>query len=310
MFINNDTHKLTHTTTHTHVYTHFVTTTQMDNFLPFVTTIPVFTRDLASYDEALLDGERLLLNLDNENQLVQFQQKSHDHHHGHGNHKQHGHAEEKSSLAVSAAADGSVPKFDYDSVSAATTATPAVAAASLKDALAKQEQDEREEVAVGKMTLSLSHNLDGGGYLRYGQQGTRDMLEATLALDECMLIWHLPAVPTQPLQVVLVWRGNSASLYADLSSSKGRARAKEMAETGSLKQAADPAVLHAQKQQQRRQQGGSKIKKKKDKSKGRGKAKGGADDSDEELEKGIVMEIAKSDLDASHMMQYIQVSVG
>ena len=65
----------------------------------------------------------------------------------------------------------------------------------------KQRIEEAEAVAVGKVTLSLSQCLDGGNYLYNGQQGSRDMLEAYLCDDECMMVWHLPVVPSQPLQV-------------------------------------------------------------------------------------------------------------
>lgn len=56
-------------------------------------------------------------------------------------------------------------------------------------------------MAVGKVTLSLSQCLDGSNYLYNGQQGSRDMLESYLCDDECMMVWHLPVVPSQPLQV-------------------------------------------------------------------------------------------------------------
>lgn len=295
---------------------------QMDNFLPFVTAVPVYLRDIQSYDDALLNGERLLLNLDNENALQQYQSR-----------KGREESERKKTAAggdaplVDAGArrgeqdrgrvDGlsgigvgsgfgkgfgsfsfgawKKKKFDYDSVSGASSGSVAVLQlpeehtefAAKRASLDQQEREEREEVAVGKMTLSLSQSLDGSNYIRDAQQGSRDMLTRLLKDDECLLNWHLPAVPTQPLQVVLCWRGRSASLYGNMSAARGK---KAMAET-----------LEQQVQQRKSSRPKTSSEQRKKKHAAKEKRAAGAP-------MGIVMELAKSDLDASHLLQYIQVN--
>ena len=98
-----------------------------------------------------------------------------------------------------------------------------------------------------------------------------------------MLIWHLPVVPTQPLQVVLIWRDHSASLYDKFSS----------------------AVVDAEELLAGKRERTSKSKNKRNLNTGNN-----AWEQNTDLHrKGIVMEIAKSDLDTSHMLQYLQVTL-
>ena len=70
-----------------------------------------------------------------------------------------------------------------------------------------QKQEEKDEVFIGKMTPSVAQCLDGTG----SNLGARDMLLRHLALDECMIIYHLPQASHHKVQAVLVWRDNSYS---------------------------------------------------------------------------------------------------
>ena len=246
-----------------------------DSFLPFITCAPVFTRDLADFDKSLLNAESLIMNLANENTLSLYKDDK-IRRQGKG-----------STVAPQSAVQQGVDEvmsksqFAYDSVSSAhASSVSAVSAANSEASVKRQRAEEAEEVAVGKVTLSLSQCLDGGNYLLNGQQGSRDMLETHLAQDECMMVWHLPVIPSQPVQVVLVWRDHSASLHDKFSS----------------QEPVDLADLVP---------GAKKKKTKKVAAASKGRHAGVAAGSHN---KGIVMEIAKSDLDASHILQYVQVS--
>ncbi|KAJ1427662.1 hypothetical protein B484DRAFT_450245 [Ochromonadaceae sp. CCMP2298] len=238
---------------------------KLDYFLPLIMSAPVFTRDLGELDKSLLDSEALLQNLSNENamQSMALPQKG-----GKNDHK--------------GSVGGSVGKasFAYDSVSSAAGSSYG-GVTTVPEALTQKQQEE-EEVAVGKMSLSLSQSLDGANYLRNGQQGSREMLEKYLAQDECMLIWHMPVMPSQKMQVVLAWRDNSESLHEKYSStSSGFSAYHSHAEPEADKKTAK--------------------KKKKKGSKGKGDK-----EEDEEHGKGIIFELAQSDLDTSHMYAYLQ----
>lgn len=244
-----------------------------DNFLPFITCAPVFTRDLGSFDNALLNSEQLILNISNEEVLERHNAKK----------KQQG-APAGTDVAAAAVPvlDDKKSQFAYDSVSSAHASSVGHASGiTSKAEVAKQKAEEAEEVAVGKVTLSLSQCLDGSNYLRNSQQGSRDMLESYLADDECMMVWHLPVVPSQPLQVVLIWRDHSASLHSKYSSSSP----KDLDE-----------LLPA----------GQKKKKKSGKPP---RNPNDATSTGEPHKKGVVMEIAKSDLETSHILQYLQVRI-
>jgi hypothetical protein len=243
-----------------------------DSFLPFITTAPVFTRDLADFDKGLLNAESLILNLANENTLAQYKA-----------------ARQKKSQPAAPAnlqaggADDAMAQsqFAYDSVSSAHSSTLGAGSVAHSEApLLRQRAEEAEEVAAGKVTLSLSQSLDGANYLVGGQQqGSRDMLERYVGQDECLMVWHLPVVPSQPIQVVLVWRDHSASLHNKFSSSSPT----------------DPADLLP----------GAGHKRTQKKAQGSSRAQGSP--GPEAHKKGIVMEVAKSDLAASHVLQYVQV---
>jgi hypothetical protein len=111
------------------------------------------------------------------------------------------------------------------------------------------------------------------------------MLASYVAQDECLMVWHLPVVPSQPIQVVLVWRDNSASLHDTFSS------------TAPPPIALDDIVGNNKR---RKAGGGGK--------KGRTVAEVEEEAAKKNHSKGLVMEIAKSDIDTSHVLQYIQVA--
>lgn len=259
-----------------------------DDFIPFVALVPVFTRDLSEFDASLLNADRLLANISNEDALLQYK------------------ARKKETTAAAAARSASEvhpnirqedhPKFRYDSVSSAAASSsssssyqqqqqsasstaalgPKSVVSSAHQKLLKQERDEKEEVSIGKITYSMCQALDGGHYLRNSLQGSRDMLERYLAIDECMMMWHLPAIHNQCLQVVLVWRDDSISLYESFSSQMQRDKDK-----------ANPN--------------------KKEKKRGLAAAGGGGGGVKPIYEnRGIVMEIARSDVPSSHMLHYLQ----
>lgn len=167
-----------------------------DNFLPFITCAPVFTRDLNELDSSLLNAERLIMNLANEDALLHHLERKKARLNAGGG------VDEKAEKIPDQAAkggQGGKSQFSYDSVS---SAQPSTATALSTVTQVTQNQQAAEEVAVGKMTLSLSQCLDGSNYLLHAQQGSRDMLETYLAQDECMMVWHLPVVPSQNIQVL------------------------------------------------------------------------------------------------------------
>ena len=241
-----------------------------DDFIPFVALVPVFTRDLLEYDASLLNAERLLANISNEDSLLQYKVRK----------------KEAATAAMRSASEihSSIrdePKFRYDSVSSAaasyqsstSTALGPKSVLTAHQKLLKQEREEKEEVSIGKMTYSMCQALDGGHYLRNSMQGSKDMLERYLANDECIMMWHLPVIPNHCLQVVLVWRDNSISLYENFSSQMQRDKDKANNK--------------------------------------KGKKRGTAEDGEETVKtvyenRGIVMEIAKSDVPSSHMLHYLQ----
>jgi len=212
----------------------------------------------------LLNTKRLLANISNEDALLRYKAS-------------------KKETAAAARSHSTIdePKFRYDSVSsAATSYQPSTSTEGPKSALTahdkvlmKQERDEQEEVSIGKMTFSMSQILDGGNYLRNSMQGSKDMLERYLANDECIMMWHLPVIHNQCLQVVLVWRDNSLSVFEHFSSQMQRDKDKSSG--------------------------------KKDKRK-RGSAEEGERVKPIYKNKGIIMEIARSDVQSSHMLHYLQ----
>lgn len=242
---------------------------KVDYFIPYIGVSPSLSRDLNSYDESLLNAELLIANIAVERNLAIMKE----------NKKQ----------GVTSQTTPKKNVHSYDSVSSAAKSNsthshvrmnsnypkPLIGSdVRLSNVEQKQAEEEREEIHAGKMTYALSQNMDGFGYLLNGQQGAKDFMLQSLANNECMMIWHLPTIPSQHLMVVLIWRENSQSLHSHYSSHQAyEARMEEEEE---------------QKQDTYRK------KEKQQQSKKRSSAK------------GIVMEVAKSDLDASHTLQHLQ----
>lgn len=242
-----------------------------DYFLPMVGAIPAFSRDIASFDDSLLNANILLSNMSYERALpdirldleqgkkIKFIEDTGKP----GDHKKH-----RSHDSVSSHAASSVNSNQLSANKKASNKT---------EEEKQQEVEEQEEVRAGKMTFSLSQELDGCGFSMNGQQGAKDMLIRYLAQDECILMWHLPAVVSQTISCVLIWRENSESLHEHFSS-----------------QEAIQARLQEEEEGKKSGHKGGKHHKNAD-------HKGKGPDV-----RGIVIEFAKSDLQASHLMQFIQ----
>jgi hypothetical protein len=267
----------------------FFKMTKYDYFLPMILTAPIFTRDLQLYDDSLLDAEKLVSNVTYEqNLLTKGQQiakneldllkgkKSINEDDTYGKDSSLTRKTKKSSHSkISAASSVSSNSniYNYDMKKAAR----------LTKEEQEQQQEEKDEVLAGKMTYSLSQSLDGCHYLQNGQQGAKDMLIKYLGNDECLMLWQLPVVPNQNVSVILIWRENSMSLREFYS-------AKENIE----------ARLYDESQ-------GKKDSYKKLKESNKKKPNAGPKQSRKgENINGIVMEFCKSDLESSHLQQYIQ----
>eukprot|EP01034_Spumella_vulgaris_P025126 gene25126-31545_t len=247
---------------------------KVDYFIPMIAVLPVFLRDISSYDNTLLNPNKLIVNLTYEEKIENLIQKN----------------EKFNNTKIvangSSSLNGGVSQFTYDSVSSQQISTVNNSTATLQNATAlaaeqsKLRHEEKEEVLAGKMSLSLSQSLDGSNYLRDGQQGIRDMLTTYLAEDECLLTWHLPHAPHHNVQVVLTWRDNSASTHNYYSSAEAYSHT-----------AIYDNLAHGGDRKKRR-----KNKKNAPNANVKGKYKN----------KGIVMEIARSDLDTSKLMQLVQ----
>lgn len=273
---------------------------KVDYFLPMVTAAPALLRDLAAFDAALLDSNRLKLNLTFEDALL-HQRATEAARAAHGG---------ESTLGMKkmgANANVSVAEFTSSSVTAGPSKAHLHAGFGpevLRDVRSgqRQEEEEKEEVQVGKMTLSLSQALDGAGYLRGGQQGSRDMLEKFLADDECLMTWHVPHAPNQPLQVVLVWRGDSASLHSHYTSTETKAMLLQSQQGKGNKGGAPVDLLDDPEDVYKPKNRG----KGKTRSKSKGKSSADKKGSPADVGRGIVVEMAKSDLDVSHLLLYVQ----
>lgn len=239
--------------------------TKIDFFIPLVAAAPALSRDMQMFDADLFNTDKLVANMTMERYYGMLKES-----------KKHG-------GGPPAAAPAKLPyqpkhTHTYDSVSSFATGSSQYTTDKplLNADEAQQAEEEKEEIFAGKMTYAMSAAIDGCGYLLNGQQGAKDMLLSSLALDECLMIWHLPALPGQPVVVSLAWRENSASLHAHYSS--------KMAYDARLDEEAEAA-------QNKKQAKAAKATDKAAQAAGR---------------KGIVIEMAQSDLDASHTLQHIQ----
>lgn len=262
-----------------------------DYFLSFILAAPVFTRDIALLDDALLDAQRLTANLDHEKALAQALAQPEEEVPSDpvgpikvraGTGASASEAGTRKSRSAHTRVISRDDRSDVVSASAATSASNIFNTGKGRDGLTaeerKQQDEERAEVLAGKMTYSQSTLLDGCHYLRGGQQGAKDMLLRHLGHEECMMLWHLPALPHHHLSVTLVWRENSASEHEFFTSSE---------------------AITARRYDESQQQPDAYKRLKEQTTQGKGKGKAGQ-------MTGIVMEVARSDVEASHLLQYIQ----
>jgi hypothetical protein len=230
----------------------------VDYFLPMIGASPALSRDLHTLDSALLDAEALITNISMEREYAIARENRQR--------------------------NPSSPSMDRGSAASLGTALQSQARSKASSTMSeqdrKQEAEEREEIYAGKMTYALSQSLDGCGYLVNGQQGAKDMLLSSLAMDECMLVWHLPSLASQQLICCLVWRENSQSLHAHYSSKLSFASRDADDES---KQ--DRYVRRDKKKKQE---------------------KDGKQEEKTRATKGLVIEVAKCDLDTSHTLQHLQ----
>lgn len=263
-----------------------------DYYLPMISVIPIFLRDIQAFDNTLLRPDKLIVNLTYEERLEQLIAKN--------NEWQNKRTKEKAEKQSKHNADGrnNDDFFSYDSASFAATSTVVTKdkdGKSINPLFVEQQRlraEEKEEVLTGKMSMTLSQALDGSNYLKNGQQGVRDMLTSYLAQDECIMTWHLPHHVNQNIQVVLAWRDNSASTHTYYSSAEAYSHSVLYEQALGEKGAAKKKDVY------------KPDKKKKDKQKTAASKK---DKNGEEKipNRGIILEIAKSDLDTGKLMQLI-----
>lgn len=257
--------------------------TKYDYFLPMILVAPVFTRDISLLDEALLDSQRLLSNLAFEKGVQDRPSEKPE--------KLEGvikvrpgitDADDILTLGTKKSKSSNHTRVIDRNSSAATTASNIFNTdkkARMTEEEKKQQAAEREEILVGKMTFSQSTLLDGAHYLRNGQQGLKEMIARYLGLDECLMIWNLPNVGHQTISVTLVWRENSLSQHEFFS-------------------AAEAVEARLYDESHHRRNAYKHLKESKTRNKNRQGKRGEVS--------GIVVELAKSDLEASHLLQYIQ----
>lgn len=253
-----------------------------DFFLPLVGCGPALSTPLQALDDALLHADTLLANLALERQYALI-------HEGEKQGAQGKRGQERG--RVEALQDGGRGGKWHDSVSSQAPSSSSASSSHVRVFApnharkaregmiaeeAQQADEEEEEVLTGRMTFSLSQLLDGCGYYFHAQQGLKDMALQNLGQEECLWLWHLPSIPSQPLLLILLWREDSHSLHTHYSSQQAR-----------------EARLSAEKEKQKK----------------RSKPEKGSEE--EKLRqhfrsKGLVVEMAKSDLDASHTLQYVR----
>ena len=177
-----------------------------DYFLPLISAVPVYSRDIALFDASILDGKRLGINLGYELTSMQVKERMD---------KLLARYPDMQKTNQSMASSVSSNKM-VDSTSAVSTTNETGGESGTGDEKNENEfeltadqklhkQEEKEEIFVGKMAPSISTCLDGTG----SPLGARDMLLRHLALDECLIVWHLPQASHHKLQALLVWRDNS-----------------------------------------------------------------------------------------------------
>ena len=264
-----------------------------DYFLPMVSNVPIFMRDVASYDDALLNAEVLMANMTYERALPIM----------------HDHEQTKKQQAIDAAMVAKNLQHDeeikkrrrmHDSVDSGATSYVSVTSKAVSEVEVgktkeelEQEQEEKEEIRAGMMTYALSQELDGSGYYWNSSQGAKDLFIKYLGVDECMLIWHLPTIPNQNICCVLVWRENSDSLHEHFSS----------------KQAVDARLEEEKeaKENKKNKKNGSAPGKKTTGEKGKDSKDGDSrKPKDVGDVKGVVMEFAMTDLPTTHLLQFMQ----
>jgi len=133
---------------------------------------------------------------------------------------------------------------------------------------------------ITRIKYGLSQSMDGSG----AKGGSRAMLAEHLGENECMLLWHHPNVAKQKIHVILVWREDSKS--------KRPAYNPDAAKKGAGKDESS---------------GDSPAKTRKDQAKKPKKGeKGYVEDKSQHplkprCDKGIVMEMCKSEVDAAQL---------
>lgn len=178
--------------------------------------------------------------------------------------------------------------------------------AHLSDVQAEQWAEERESSLSGRMTLSMSSALDGS----VNPHGIRDMLLRNLAIDECMLLFHLPPLggpggkAGQMMQVVLVYRDNSETLYPQYTSAA--APMKSSKEEEKSRKAADREAKRKARQEARAKRWGGYDKLKAKESAAAAEAAAKERSYKRSLRKGVVMELARSEVITPHMEHLIQ----
>jgi hypothetical protein len=273
-----------------------------DYFLPMISNAPIFMRDLAGYDESLLNSEVLMANMSYERALP-IARENHE-------------IKKREVLEAAVVAKQQLQEEEkekrrrmHDSIDSGATSYMSLPskAPSEPDTNGKtkeeleQEQEEKEEIRAGKMTYALSQELDGTGYYWNGAQGVKDLFIKYLGQDECMLIWHLPAIPNQSICCVLVWRENSDSLHEHFSSKQAIEARREAEREAAEKKKKNFKKDTENKKTSNKPKAGSESK---------GKDGSGKDQAEKGKQaidvKGIVMEFAKTDLPTTHLMQFIQ----
>eukprot|EP01038_Epipyxis_sp_PR26KG_P007843 gene7843-10650_t len=250
-----------------------------DYFIPMVASIPLFSRNLESFDDTLLNPAKLIPQIRYEESYHILQERD----------KMKNANKEHVSMLSSANSTMS----ENNSAQAVTVQTgKSVHHLTLTSDQILQRKETKDELALGKMTLSLSQILDGSGHMtnndnpkaeaktklkeadeasKFERTGAREMLIKYLGSDECMIIWHLPAIGAHNLQVVLVWRDNSVSnheYYSFQESVAASIAAEKAKKKKKFKQPIEPFYPPGHK--------------------------------------GLIMEVARSDLDMYHVQHLIR----
>ena len=130
-----------------------------------------------------------------------------------------------------------------------------------------------EVEGLNRLRYGLAQSMDGSGF----RGGSREMLAEHLGEGECMLLWHYPNVAKQKIHLVLVWRENSRSKRPPYNPNAAATDKEPAADQTNTKRKTKAKPIH-----------NSETKSTKSTAKSRS-------------EKGIVMEMCKTEVDAAQL---------